>query len=117
MKLFPAVPVCRPPVVPAPTLEAVDRSTAAAILGVGSGATGEEVDHAFRAMARASHPDAGGDRDRFELLMEARNILTSDATKHRLPLRPVTVIRDDPWWRRVLDALRRRPTERPPRVH
>ena len=47
----------------------------AKVLGVDAGASKAEVIAAFRATVRKVHPDAGGDTDAFQRLVEARNVL------------------------------------------
>ena len=47
----------------------------AKVLGIDAGASKEEVIAAFRATVRKVHPDAGGDTDAFQKLVEARNVL------------------------------------------
>lgn len=42
------------------------------MLGLSGNAGREDVESAFRAMARIHHPDAGGDRERFEAIVQAR---------------------------------------------
>ena len=51
------------------------REEAAALLGVGAEANENSVRAAFRARARATHPDRGGSADDLALLTEARDVL------------------------------------------
>lgn len=92
------------------TLASVDRATAAAILQLEPTASATEVDQAFRHQARALHPDAGGDQSGFERLVHARDILSSGTrTQGSPPLRPdrpLVILHNEPWWRRLLRALR-----------
>jgi len=52
-----------------------DRTSAARLLGVPVGASADDIDAAFRRLARQHHPDLGGDEARFEQLVEARELL------------------------------------------
>jgi hypothetical protein len=58
-----------------------------ATLGLAPGAPPIEVTRAFRALSRASHPDHGGDRTRFEAVLSAYRALQaaglSGRTSHR----------------------------------
>ena len=45
------------------------------VLGLEQGATAEQVQEAFRRLARDHHPDFGGDPSRFRQLVEARDAL------------------------------------------
>ncbi|WP_165229652.1 J domain-containing protein [Aquisphaera insulae] len=47
------------------------------ILGVGPGATEEEIDRAFRAKSKKYHPDVGGDEWAFRMVQRAHEILTA----------------------------------------
>ncbi|QEH35250.1 Chaperone protein DnaJ [Aquisphaera giovannonii] len=47
------------------------------ILGVGPGATAEEIDRAFRAKSKKHHPDVGGDEWAFRMVRRAHEILTA----------------------------------------
>lgn len=49
----------------------MDGRRARAVLGVSEHATPEDLRRAFRAHARTSHPDRGGERERFELVVAA----------------------------------------------
>ncbi len=81
------------------------------VLGVASGAGAAEVLAAWRRMARASHPDRGGDADEF-----LRAKLAIDRLRHHgggatpvgatlvRQLGPAEVARR--WWRRRRDRLR-----------
>lgn len=46
------------------------------ILGLGADATDDDVKRAYREKAKAEHPDAGGDRNRFALVKLAKDILS-----------------------------------------
>jgi len=55
----------------------VDRRQAAHLLGVATDARPAEVEHAFRAAARRSHPDLGGHPGAFRAATEARTVMLS----------------------------------------
>ena len=63
-----------------PTVNQVVRNSAG-LLGVGTGATREEVTAAFRATVRKVHPDVGGDTETFQRLVEARNVLLANCQR------------------------------------
>jgi hypothetical protein len=74
----------------------MDGRRARALLGVDIDAGSEEIRRAFRAHALASHPDRGGDRVEFELMVLAFETLQHVDTscgahreEVRLPVRPV----------------------------
>ena len=46
-----------------------------ATLGLEAGASREEIERAYRGLAREHHPDAGGDADRFKAITRARDAL------------------------------------------
>ena len=50
------------------------------ILGLSKNATDDEIKKAYRKLARKLHPDAGGDKEKFQELNEANEVLT-DANK------------------------------------
>ncbi|MCU1452560.1 MAG: DnaJ domain [Acidimicrobiales bacterium] len=75
---------------------------ARALLGLRSGADAVEVERAFRDLARAAHPDRGGDPVEFQALVEARNLLRRAAD------RAVLVVPDVPWWRQLSPLRARR---------
>lgn len=52
-------------------------------LGVSRNATDEEIKKAYRKLARTSHPDAGGDEEKFKEINEAYEVL-SDKKKRQL---------------------------------
>lgn len=52
-------------------------------LGVEKNATRGQVRRAFRSKSKRAHPDAGGDRDAFQALVVARDVLTDDARRAR----------------------------------
>lgn len=88
----------------------MDRQEAADLLEVAVDAPREDVDRAFRRLARDSHPDLGGDPARFRQVREARlvlMVLPRDAPARQRPrgggppLRVVSL----PWWRRALREL------------
>jgi curved DNA-binding protein CbpA len=47
------------------------------VLGVASKATYDEIKAAYRELARTTHPDAGGDPERFGLIAEAWEVLSN----------------------------------------
>jgi hypothetical protein len=47
------------------------------ILGVANNASIEEIRKAFRTLAKLHHPDKGGDKQRFQLINEASQVLTN----------------------------------------
>src|SRR5215210_3317137 len=51
------------------------------VLGVGEGASKEEVDRAYRSAARTRHPDGGGSEEDMKSLNEAHDILSDPATR------------------------------------
>ena len=55
----------------------MDGRRARAVLGVSAHATADEIRRAFRRRALATHPDRGGDRTAFELL-----VLAFETIKH-----------------------------------
>ena len=55
----------------------MSRAQATALLGVADDADAEQVRRAWRAWARLAHPDHGGDREFFERLRTARDVLLS----------------------------------------
>ncbi len=86
--------------------------TARRTLGVPPTAGIQDIERAFRAAARSSHPDQGGDPAAFQRLVEARETL------RRPPPAPLTVVHRRPW-RPLLASVRRRlppHRTRPPRV-
>lgn len=52
-------------------------------LGVEPSATPEEIDKAYRKLARTHHPDAGGDKESFGLIATAHAVLSDAETKKR----------------------------------
>ena len=73
----------------------MDGRRARVVLGVGIDAGPDEIRRAFRARALVTHPDRGGDRVEFELVVLAFETLqhvdvTSASTRQvpRLPVRP-----------------------------
>merc|ERR1719362_1807615 len=54
-----------------PARHAISREEAANVLGVGVDSPLEEVRHAFRKLAKAAHPDAGGSAEAFRELRDA----------------------------------------------
>ena len=54
----------------------MDPNRAHAILGVSRGASPKEIKRAYHAKARDTHPDKGGDAERFKLVQQAYEFLT-----------------------------------------
>ena len=54
-----------------------------AALGIPPDADADTIKRAYRNAARKAHPDAGGDRKRFDLIILARDTLTDDARRAR----------------------------------
>jgi curved DNA-binding protein CbpA len=66
----------------------MDGRRARALLGVDIDADPEEIRRAFRARALATHPDRGGDRITFELVVLAFGTLHHVEITRPLPTRP-----------------------------
>jgi len=66
----------------------MDGRRARALLGVGVNASPEEIRRAFRTKALATHPDRGGDRVTFELIVLAFGTLQHVDVARPLPIRP-----------------------------
>jgi len=66
----------------------MDGRRARIVLGVDPDATPDEIRRAFRARALVSHPDRGGDRVGFELVVLAFESLQHVDVTRRLPVRP-----------------------------
>jgi hypothetical protein len=66
----------------------MDGRRARALLGVDTDADPEEIRRAFRARALETHPDRGGDRVTFELVMLAFETLQHVDVARPLPARP-----------------------------
>ncbi len=58
----------------------MDGLTAAAVLGVTNGASGDTIRSAFRARAKATHPDLGGTATSFAATLDAFHALHSRST-------------------------------------
>ena len=66
----------------------MDGRRARALLGVGIDAGPDEIRRAFRVHALVNHPDRGGDRVEFELVVLAFETLQHVDVARRLPERP-----------------------------
>ena len=66
----------------------MDGRRARALLGVDIDAGTEEIRRAFRVQALVNHPDRGGDRVEFELVVLAFETLQHVDIARRLPTRP-----------------------------
>jgi DnaJ domain len=66
----------------------MDGRRARALLGVDIDAGPDEIRRAFRVQALINHPDRGGDRVEFELIVLAFETLQHINVSHRLPIRP-----------------------------
>jgi DnaJ domain len=66
----------------------MDGRRARALLGVDIDADSDELRRAFRAQALVTHPDRGGDRVSFELVVLAFETLQHVDVSRRLPTRP-----------------------------
>jgi len=87
----------------------MDGTTALAVLGIAEDATDDEVRRAYRARAKATHPDHGGSAEAFEAVTAA-----VAAVRAQRRARPACTARRDPYFRllRSLDyyaSLRREP--------
>ncbi len=97
----------------------MDPASARRLLGVDSGASRQQVDHAFRRLAARHHPDRGGDTGYFRQLVAARQALRRPVPGAAQGGLVVVVARH----RRLLRSLRRLVerhvlhAERPPRVY
>lgn len=69
----------------------MDTAVALATLGLTEGASSTDITRAFRVLSRASHPDHGGDRGRFEAVLAAYRTLQRAGCA-----RPVRVRRAEP---------------------
>ena len=67
----------------------MDGRRACVVLGVDTDASPDEIRRAFRARALVSHPDRGGDRVTFELVVLAFETLQHVNVSHPLPVRPM----------------------------
>ena len=85
----------------------MDGRRARALLGVPEHATPEEIRHAFRERVLATHPDRGGDRASFELMVLAYETL-QHVDVHPAP-RPRDLCAARELWDRYDSARRRRP--------
>ena len=56
----------------------MNKQEAAAILGVGTDVSPEEIHRAFRSRSKKHHPDAGGAEEAFQRLLLAKNVLTGN---------------------------------------
>ncbi len=66
----------------------MDGRRARALLGVSTDAGPDEIRRAFRVQALINHPDRGGDRVEFELVVLAFETLQHIDVAHPLPVRP-----------------------------
>ena len=57
--------------------------SAATAFGLGAGFTRDDVELAFRKLARKAHPDVGGTRDAFQNLITQRDLLLSEVDERR----------------------------------
>lgn len=84
----------------------MDSESARRLLGVPPGASRQDVEQAFRALAKTQHPDRGGDADRFAALLAARKLLlNSDRSR---PHSVIGVRRSERWIRQLRRLLTRR---------
>ena len=60
-----------------------------AVLGLGEGASLDEVLHAFRVAAKQTHPDCGGDRDEFEAVRAAFDAVRPLARRQSRQIRQI----------------------------
>lgn len=77
--------------------------------------TDQEIDARFREAARHTHPDRGGDQERFDRSVRARSVLrrrrphgstpASPRSGTTRPTPPVVVIDTTTWWERILRRL------------
>lgn len=58
----------------------MNRTEAAKVLGVRVDASEEEVNAAYKKMAKKHHPDLGGDTRSFQMVLEAKEILLKKST-------------------------------------
>jgi DnaJ domain len=67
----------------------MDGRRARIVLGVDNDASSDEIRRAFRARALVTHPDRGGDRVSFELLVLAFETIQHVDIAHPMPARPM----------------------------
>lgn len=60
-----------------------DRRDLYETLGIGRAAEASEIQSAYRQRAKATHPDAGGDREEFEAVQKARAVLLDPVRRAR----------------------------------
>lgn len=73
------------------------------ILGIPKGATEQQIDRAYRRLAKENHPDQSGDRERFEMVQAAYEIVSGKRPDPRYDLGYLFryLIADErPWWER-----------------
>ena len=91
----------------------VDRREARILLALPPVHDSADVEAAFRRLARDTHPDHGGDAERFKVLAESRRVLLSPSPS---PKGTVVVVDDGHRLLRLVARVRRFGSRKPPRV-
>ena len=101
----------------------MDGTRARAVLGVTELATHKELRNAFRTQAKRTHPDAGGDAEKFRLallalaaLQQPTGTAPTDVAKLQLPRRFMISLPSTDLRRTSLDVYDCAPTSRPQRA-
>jgi hypothetical protein len=89
-----------------PENAAMDGCNARSTLGVTPDASIAQIKAAYRALAKDTHPDRGGDAATFDRLTRAYEYLVAEATKPSRPVSavPIRSVLRRPMWTRVAPA-------------